>query len=49
MDLTKIKEYLFNTAEYCGDNKNIEEWYLKQTINFINACEGGTSETSDEN
>jgi hypothetical protein len=32
---TKFKEYLFNTANHKGEEKNIEEWYLKQTIKFI--------------
>jgi hypothetical protein len=36
---TRLKEYLFNTAEYSGDRKNIEEWYLKQTIKFIDELE----------
>ena len=31
-----VKEYLFNTAESSGEKKNIEEWYLKQTVKFIN-------------
>jgi len=37
--IDKIKEYLFNTAEHTGENKNIEDWYLLQTIEFINKLE----------
>ena len=37
--ITKIKEYFFNTSQFGGNYKNIEEWYIKQTIAFLNELE----------
>jgi hypothetical protein len=37
--ITKIKEYLFNTANFSLHQQNISEPYLKQTIAFLNELE----------
>lgn len=34
-----VKEYLFNTAQHDGLDKNIEPEYLKQTIEFLHKLE----------